>query len=74
MDKEEIIRIAERIETYKTSILPFEDCCTLFAPEHPITHPDFERLTADFSELGIEEMMTEAADKSEKIFLNGGDK
>ena len=74
MDKEEIIRIAERIETYKTSILPFEDCCTLFAPEHPITHPDFERLTADFSELGIEEMMTEAADKSEIIYLNGGDK
>ncbi|MDC7225587.1 MAG: tRNA 4-thiouridine(8) synthase ThiI [Spirochaetales bacterium] len=74
MDKEEIIRIAENIDTYRTSILPYEDCCTLFAPEHPITHPDFDRLTAEFSELGIEDMMDKAADETEKIYLNGADK
>ena len=74
MDKEEIIRIAERIETFKTSILPFEDCCTLFAPEHPLTHPDFDQLTAEFKGLGLEDMMMKAANESEKIFLYGGDK
>ena len=71
MDKEEIIRIAEKIGTYQTSILPYEDCCTLFAPEHPITHPDFDKLTKEFEELEIDEMMNEAADKTEKIYLNG---
>ncbi len=71
MDKEEIIRIAEKIGTYRTSILPFEDCCTLFAPEHPITHPDFERLTAEFKELDIEDLMNKTADETEKIYLKG---
>lgn len=71
MDKQEIIRIAENIGTYRTSILPYEDCCTLFAPEHPITHPDFDRLTAEFAGLGLEEMMSEAAENTEKIYLNG---
>ena len=74
MDKEEIIRIAEKIGTFRTSILPYEDCCTLFAPEHPITHPDFDRLTAEFLELGIEELMNKAAENTEKIYLNGDEK
>lgn len=74
MDKEEIIRIAEKIETYRTSILPYEDCCTLFAPEHPITHPDFDQLTEEFSELELYEMMNKAAEETEKIYLNGADK
>jgi thiamine biosynthesis protein ThiI len=40
MDKEEIIRIAEKIGTYETSILPYQDCCVLFSPPHPILHGD----------------------------------
>jgi thiamine biosynthesis protein ThiI len=40
MDKEEIIRIAERIETYPISILPYDDCCTLFVPPSPSTNPN----------------------------------
>ena len=42
MDKEEIIRIARRIGTFETSIQPFEDCCTVFTPRHPRTHPKVE--------------------------------
>ncbi|GMK40112.1 putative tRNA sulfurtransferase [Paenibacillus sp. CCS19] len=42
MDKVDIIRIAERIGTYETSILPFEDCCTLFVPKSPTTNPNLE--------------------------------
>ncbi len=44
MDKEEIIAIARRIETFDTSILPFEDCCTVFTPKHPKTRPDIEKV------------------------------
>lgn len=39
-DKLEIIDVAKKINTYETSILPFEDCCTIFVPEHPVIHPD----------------------------------
>ena len=46
MDKEEIIAIARRIETFDTSILPFEDCCTVFTPKHPKTRPDLEKVIA----------------------------
>lgn len=44
MDKEEIIAISRRIETFETSILPFEDCCTVFTPKHPKTRPDIEKV------------------------------
>lgn len=56
MDKTEIIEIARRIDTYETSILPYEDCCTVFTPKHPKVRPrleDVERAQAafDFSEM-----------------------
>ncbi len=44
MDKEEIVRIARRIGTFETSILPYEDCCTVFTPRHPKTHPTVAEL------------------------------
>ena len=40
MDKQEIIDISEKIGTYETSILPFEDCCTIFVAKHPVTKPN----------------------------------
>lgn len=43
MDKLEIIRMSEKIGTYETSILPFEDCCTIFVPKHPVIHPDLKK-------------------------------
>ena len=39
MDKKEIVEIARRIDTFETSILPYEDCCTVFTPKHPKTKP-----------------------------------
>ena len=47
MDKEEIVRIARKIGTFDTSILPYEDCCTVFTPKHPRTHPK----VSDFIEI-----------------------
>ncbi len=44
MDKEEIVAIARRIDTFETSILPFEDCCTVFTPRHPKTRPDLDKV------------------------------
>lgn len=44
LDKNEIVDIAERINTYETSILPYEDCCTVFVPRHPVTKPKLDRV------------------------------
>ncbi len=44
MDKEEIVAIARRIDTFETSILPYEDCCTVFTPRHPKTRPDLDKV------------------------------
>ena len=44
MDKEEIVRIARHIGTFDTSILPYEDCCTVFTPRHPKTKPHVEEV------------------------------
>ena len=43
LDKIEIIEIAKKINTYETSILPYEDCCTIFLPKHPIINPKLEK-------------------------------
>lgn len=54
MDKVEIVRLSRRIGTYDTSILPFEDCCTVFTPRHPNTHPKIEDVRAAEAVLDIE--------------------
>lgn len=71
MDKQEIIKISEDIGAYKTSILPFDDCCTLFAPDHPITHPDFQQMKKEFDNMKIDELLEEAIKNTEKIYLSG---
>ena len=43
LDKLEIIDIAKKIDTYETSILPYEDCCTIFLPKHPVINPELEK-------------------------------
>ncbi|MBE6543870.1 MAG: tRNA 4-thiouridine(8) synthase ThiI [Ruminococcaceae bacterium] len=60
MDKEEIIEIARKIGTFDTSILPFEDCCTVFTPKHPKTRPDLEKVLEQEKRLNIEELEEEA--------------
>ncbi len=62
MDKEEIIAISRRIETFETSILPFEDCCTVFTPKHPKTRPDIEKVILQEQKYDHEALENEAFD------------
>ena len=47
LDKEEIVKTARKIGTFDTSILPYEDCCTVFTPRHPKTRPSLEKVLAE---------------------------
>jgi thiamine biosynthesis protein ThiI len=60
MNKEEIIAIAEKIGTFETSNLPYADCCTLFAPEHPLIHPEGKKMKLSFARLDVEQLLAEA--------------
>lgn len=60
MDKEEIIKIAETIGTFKTSILPFDDCCTVFSPDHPLIRPNRKELTTNLDSLELEGLLEKA--------------
>ncbi len=60
MDKEEIITIARKIGTFETSILPYEDCCTVFTPKHPKTRPELLKVLEQESKLDIESLENEA--------------
>lgn len=68
-DKRDIVAISEQIDTYETSIQPFEDCCTIFVAKHPVTKPNLERI--EKSELNlvekIDELVQEAIDTVEVI-------
>ncbi len=67
-DKQEIISVAEKIGTYETSILPYEDCCTIFVAKHPVINPKLERIHASEAKLeGIEEMVQKALENDEVI-------
>jgi thiamine biosynthesis protein ThiI len=59
-DKEETIRIAREIGTYETSILPYEDCCVLFSPAHPILHGNIEEARELYAGLELDEILEEA--------------
>lgn len=65
-DKLDIISMAERIGTYETSIQPFEDCCTVFVPKHPLTNPKEEKIAQAESVLPIRDMVLKAADNIEQ--------
>ena len=67
MDKDDIITIAEKINTFKTSILPYEDCCTVFLPDHPIIKPKVETAIEEESKLDIEALIEEAMSTIEVI-------
>ncbi|CDC68731.1 MULTISPECIES: tRNA uracil 4-sulfurtransferase ThiI [environmental samples] len=60
MDKVEIIRIAREIGTFDTSILPYEDCCTVFTPRHPATRPDLEAVRAAEAVLDVDGLVAKA--------------
>jgi len=62
-DKVEIIKIAKDIETYEKSIEPFDDCCTVFLPKHPVTRPKIETIEESEKKLNIDELIEEALNK-----------
>jgi len=67
MDKEEIVTIARKIGTMETSILPYEDCCTVFTPKHPKTKPTLAQLENVEQKLDREALIAEALASVEKI-------
>ena len=75
MDKEEIIRIAQKIDTFETSILPYEDCCTIFSPKHPLVTPKYAKMREMWEKVDLEESLKEAFSNSERIFCpaDGGE-
>ncbi|MEA5060507.1 MAG: tRNA uracil 4-sulfurtransferase ThiI [Candidatus Pelethousia sp.] len=69
-DKEEIISIAKRIGTFETSILPYEDCCTVFVPQHPVTKPDVKKLRESEALVDWTAMVEKAMADAETMVVN----
>jgi thiamine biosynthesis protein ThiI len=68
MDKEEIVQIARKIGTFETSILPYEDCCTVFTPRHPNTKPKMPKILEAESHLDVDALVEEAVSGTEVIY------
>lgn len=74
LDKLEIIDVANKIQTYETSILPYEDCCTIFLPKHPVINPDLEKCIEYESRFNYESLIDECIANIETIKnLKGND-
>lgn len=71
-DKQEIVEISEKIDTYETSILPYEDCCTIFVAKHPVTKPNLNIIRRDEGNLSekIDELVKTAIDTKELIIVD----
>ena len=71
LDKQEIVEISEKINTYETSILPFEDCCTIFVAKHPVTKPNLEYIKRHEENLKdvIDELMEKALETKETLIV-----
>ncbi len=69
MDKEEIVRISRKIGAFETSILPYEDCCTVFTPKHPKLKPTLEECVRAEEKLDVEGLVKVAVDGIERVFI-----
>ena len=69
MDKVEIIHTAQRIGTYDTSILPYEDCCTVFTPRHPATRPQLEDVRKAEAKLDVEALVARSLEGEEWVWV-----
>ena len=67
LDKLEIIEIAKNIDTYETSILPYEDCCTIFVPKHPVINPNLDKCIYFETLIDYERLIDEAIENMTKI-------
>ena len=74
MDKEEIVKVARKIGTFETSILPYEDCCTVFTPRHPTTKPVLENIIAEEQKLDVDDLVKEALESRCHKWASLGDK
>ncbi|MGI6730966.1 MAG: tRNA uracil 4-sulfurtransferase ThiI [Anaerovoracaceae bacterium] len=72
LDKIDIIDLAKEIGTYDTSILPFEDCCTVFLPKHPVTKPKLTNILASEGKLDVEQLVAEGVSSRETITIRPG--
>ncbi len=70
-DKDDIIKIAREIDTFETSILPYEDCCTVFTPRHPKTRPELAKVEAEEAKLDVEALVAEAYDSLYTVTVDG---
>ena len=68
-DKDDIMDLSRKIGTYETSILPYEDCCTVFVPKHPVTKPVLEDLRASEAKVDFSEMIEHAISDSELMII-----
>lgn len=70
-DKQEIVDVAEKIDTYETSILPYEDCCTIFVAKHPVTKPNLNAIKRSEMKLSekIDELVQKAIETTERIWV-----
>ena len=71
MDKQEIVDISEKIDTYETSVLPYEDCCTIFVAKHPVTKGDLKRIKMSEKALDDvnDDLMETAIKTTEVIYI-----
>lgn len=70
MDKEEIISISRKIDTFETSIQPYEDCCTIFTPKHPKTRPHLDDVLAAENKIdNLDELMADAINHAKKVII-----
>ncbi len=72
-DKLDIIEISKKIDTYDISILPYEDCCTVFVPKHPVINPNLKHILEEESKYDFNPLIEEAVDTIETIDLNNMD-
>ena len=70
MDKVEIIDLSKKIGTYETSILPFEDCCTIFTPKNPTTKPRVDKCEKFEVKWDFDKMVQECIDQTEDIWVH----
>ena len=69
MDKNDIVEIARKIDTFETSILPYEDCCTVFTPKHPNTKPELENVVHAQQQVDWSEMIAQALEQTKVVVI-----
>lgn len=72
-DKEHIVNVAKKIGSFETSILPYEDCCTIFVPQHPVTRPDIEVIRKSELSADLDELISKAVSEKELLVISDMD-